>query len=176
MSSPPIPFSALSSLTLNSQHNSFLLMGLVKRRFLSESCYANCFGGSVLGTSISWPDCLTQRFPPSSLRPSLTHFTYSCQVVPSENKCVHITLLVLFLNTLSRMAEKKKKSVPDEFHIQVLYELIPTTALLGGLSRPCWYMLAISRWSFRVEGPLLPAGYARNPWQPVEEGDGFLRK
>lgn len=74
------------------------------------------------------------------------------------------------------MAEKKKKSVPDEFHIQVLYELIPTTALLGGLSRPCWYMLAISRWSFRVEGPLLPAGYARNPWQPVEEGDGFLRK
>lgn len=71
---------------------------------------------------------------------------------------------------------EKKKSVPDEFHIQVLYELIPTTSLLGGLSRPCWYMLANSHWSFRVEGPPLPAGYAGNPWQPVEEVDGFLRK
>lgn len=66
-----------------------------------------------------------------------------------EHMCLYYSPGFVFKYSVTNGREKKK-SVPDEFHIQVLYELIPTTALLGGLSRPCWYMLANSRWSFRV--------------------------
>lgn len=64
------------------------------------------------------------------------------------------------------------------FHIQVLYELAPTSLLLGGLPWPCWYILA----TLLLHGVLFflsnrpsmpPAGFCWDwihlwTWQPAE--------